>query len=141
MSSKNNDINCSVSNLFAMSFPVICSIFSGTFMFVLDRIFLAHYSFDAMNGATFAHQVTDILVLPLLSFAAISEAFVGQFNGSGQFKKASDPILQISVFLLLVWLLACPLALYARKFFIPENLWYEGNPYYCISIAMIPFQI
>jgi MATE family multidrug resistance protein len=110
-------------------------------MFVLDRIFLAHYSFDAMNGATFAHQVTDIIVLPLLSFAAISEVFVGQFNGAQQFKKASDPIMQIAVFLLLVWLLICPLALYIRKFFIPECVWSEGNPYYCISMAMIPFQI
>jgi MATE family multidrug resistance protein len=141
MEAKTTDISCSVPNLLAISLPVICSIMSGTLMYIFDRILLAHYSVEAMNGAGVAHWGTDLFLLPLLSFAAISEVFVGQFNGARQFKKASDPIMQIAVFLILVWVIILPIALYLRKYFIPASLWQEGNPYYCIGMIMIPFQV
>ncbi|MDR1907836.1 MAG: hypothetical protein LBQ43_03160 [Holosporales bacterium] len=141
MDAKQSDLSCSISNLMAMSLPVIISVLSGTLMYTMDRVLLAHYSLEAMNGAGFAHQVVDIFVLPFLSFAAISEAFVGQFNGARQFKKASDPIMQIAISLICGWVVVFPFAICSRSFFIPASVYSEGNPYFCIGMIMIPFQI
>jgi MATE family multidrug resistance protein len=125
----------------AMSLPIIFSILSGTLMYMVDRVMLAHYSFNAMNGAAFAHQAIEIFMLPLLSFATISEVFVGQLNGSNQFKKSSDPIIQIAVFLILIWCLIYPIAMHCRHFFLPESIWKDGNPYFRVGMVIIPFQI
>lgn len=135
------DLSCSVTNLINTSLPVIFSILSGTLMHIFDRIMLSHYSLDAMNGAALASQVSDIFLLPLLSFATISEVFVGQLNGLKHFKKASDPIIQITTFLIIIWFLIFPFTLYYHHFFIPQSLQKEGSPYFCIGMATIPFQI
>jgi MATE family multidrug resistance protein len=124
-----------------MSLPVIFTLLSGTLMYNVDRILLAHYSLAAMNGATFVHQMIDVIVLPLLSITAISEVFVGQFNGAQKFYKTSAPIMQIAAAMIIGWAIVYPIALCFRSSFIPQSLLSEGDPYFCISLVMIPFQI
>lgn len=91
-------IDCSVANLLSVSLPVILSMLSGTLMQVLDRAMLSHFSSHAMDGATFASQLLDLFLLPMLSFATVSEVFVGQLNGARQFKRTSTPVVQMALF-------------------------------------------
>lgn len=110
-------------------------------MQVLDRVMLSHYSQDAMNGAAFASQVLDTFLLPLLSFATVSEVFVGQLNGSGHQKKTTVPIAQITMFLWSLLAFLWPLALSCGRSLIPESLHKEGLPYFRLGVYSFPFYI
>ena len=138
---KSNDLDCSVKSLLEVAFPMIISILSGTLMQILDRAFLAHYSSIAMNSASVAQQASGLIILPLLCFATISEVFVGQFNGAGQFKKASMPIFQIARFLIIFSLIICPIALKYSHFLIAGDLHYYGYQYFFIMMVGVPFSI
>lgn len=135
------ELNCSVGNLLRTSLPMIVSILSSTLMYLLDRVFLANYSFIDMNAASAAHQALEMYFLPLISFATISEVFVGQFNGGKQYEKTSVPIIQITLFLSLIWLIVLPISLYTSKAVIPQQLYKEGFPYFLYGMLMLPFII
>ena len=135
------EIGCSMGNLVSTSLPLILSILSIVLMHVIDRVMLAHYSSTAMNAAGLAHQAYDIFVLPLLSFASISEVFVGQFNGSKQLKNTAFPVIQISIFLIACWIVIAPISLHFSHKFIAASLFEDGYPYFMISILTIPFNI
>lgn len=136
-----SDLDCSVHNLIATSFPMILSGLSATFMLVLDRMMLSHYSCIAMNSAFAASQALELFVLPVLSFATISEAFVGQFNGSKQFLKTSIPIGQIILFLCFCWAVIFPVVMAKWEILLPEEFYKEGFDYFFIGMLMIPLQI
>lgn len=114
---------------------------SSTFMLLLDRIMLSHFSEHAMNAAFASSQSIEMILLPLLSFATFSEVFVGQFNGAKQWRKTSVPIAQIAIFLCICWLVVYPFAVKIGQGLLPEVLYQEGYPYFIIGLLTIPFQI
>jgi MATE family multidrug resistance protein len=135
------DLSCSISNLFATSLPMILSTLTGTIMHTFDRVLLSHYSVESMNGAALACHVLECLALPLLTYATISEVFVGQYNGAAQFKKTSIPVFQITIFLLAILAVATPIALKYGRTFIPSALYKEGFAYFFWGLLTVPFQI
>lgn len=142
MPTSEQKIDCSLKGLLHVSYPVVFSMLSATLMQVLDRVMLSHYSFEAMNGAAVASQVLDTLLLPLLSFASVSEVFVGRLNGAGQYKRTSVPVAQMLLFLLLlVFLVVIPLGIVFQTRLIPQNLHKEGLPYFKLGLLTFPVQI
>lgn len=135
------EIDCSVMSLLSVSLPVILSMLSGTLMQVLDRLMLSRFSVDAMNGAIFASQVLDAFLLPMLSFATVSEVFVGRLNGARRFKRTSTPVVQVALFLIGIWALILPLALWGQKWFIHEELRVDGGAYFRVGFFTLPFYI
>lgn len=78
-----------------VSVPIILSLVSGAVMLIVDRWFLAHYSTDAMNGAVTANMPVWALQLSGITLTSIASVFVGQYNGSGQFKKVGSAVWQM----------------------------------------------
>ncbi|MDR0625100.1 MAG: hypothetical protein LBF72_01465 [Holosporales bacterium] len=138
---KEERLTCSVGNVLKASFPIMLSLLSGNLMHLCARSLLAHFSLTAMNAAAIAQQMVSIILLPLLCFATISEVFVGQFNGAKAFRKASTPIAQIILFLLVCCCVVCPLSLRFCHVFIPDNLYSIGRPYFSLCMLMVPFQV
>jgi MATE family multidrug resistance protein len=134
-------VNCSVASVVSVAFPIVLSLLSSNLMHLFARSLLAHFSITEMNGAAIAQQASNIILLPLLCFATISEVFVGQFNGAKAFRKASIPILQIIVFLLACCCFVCPLSVFFCRFLIPENLYHVGYPYFIVCMLIAPFQV
>lgn len=110
-------------------------------MHITDRIMLAHYSLEALNGATIAIQFADIFYLPLLSLASISEVFVGQMNGRRQFERTHVPILQVILFLTLAWAVLFPFSWVFAPKLIPEAWHASGCPYFHVDMASLPIYI
>jgi MATE family multidrug resistance protein len=106
----------SLRELWHISFPLMISLMSVSFMLFLDRLFLAHYSLDAMNASVNAAMLSQLLQFWCLSTVSIAEVFVGQYNGSGQKAKLGEPIWQM------VWLsigttfLFIPIGLFAGPY-------------------------
>lgn len=140
-SSPQHDLSCSVRNVLEASLPMIFSMLSGALMQLIDRSLLGRYSMVALDGATVAQQLFNAFMLPCLSFAAMAEVFVGQFNGAQRFRKTSVPIPQIVLFLIALEVLVAPLAVVLRSHVIPERIFSEGSPYFLVGLAIVPFQI
>jgi MATE family multidrug resistance protein len=138
-------LRCSLKDLIKASLPMALSLLSGTFLYLLDRFLLAHYSektgFVSLNAAAFGHQYADLFYLPIMAFATMSEVFVGQYNGAKQRSKTSLPVFQMSLFLLVFWAVVFPLSLPFASKILPPALHAEGIPYFLINMLMLPFQI
>ncbi|GHS93858.1 MATE family efflux transporter [Alphaproteobacteria bacterium] len=117
------------------------SALSSTLMYFMDRVFLSHYSVEAMNGAAYAHQIVDLFFLPLMAFATMSEVFVGQYNGARAFSKAATPVFQIILFTVSIWAVLFPISLCYCDRWIPPSLLSEGGPYFVIGMILLPIYI
>lgn len=88
----------SLSELWKISFPLMMSFLSVSLMLFLDRLFLAHYSVEALNASVNASMLAQLFQFWCLSTVSIAEVFVGRYNGAGQKEKLGEPIWQM------VWL-------------------------------------
>jgi multidrug resistance protein, MATE family len=104
----------SLRELWYISFPLMISLMSGSLMLFLDRLFLAHYSLEALNASASASMIAQLIQFWCLSTVCIAEIFVGQYNGAGLQKKVGEPIWQM------IWL-----SLFACLLFIPIG-WLGG---------------
>lgn len=85
----------SVLELLSVSIPLILSLASGAVMLIVDRIFLAHYSTDALNGAVSANMPIWTVQFAAVTLASIAQVFVGQYNGAGEHKKIGSAVWQM----------------------------------------------
>ena len=108
----------SLRELWAISFPLMLSMMSGSLMIFLDRLLLARFSIDALNACVNATVIAAAWQFAFLTTAAIAEVFVGQYNGAGQHQKIGEPVWQMIWFSLLTGLLFIPLGLFSGPFFL-----------------------
>ncbi len=102
----------SLRELLAVSLPLMLALMSGSLMFFLDRLLLAHFSIDAHNASTSAGMIVTFLQFPFLCTACIAEVFVGQAFGAGNNKILAVPVWQM------IWL-----SILSMFFFVPAGLW------------------
>lgn len=119
----------SIRELWQISFPLMISLMSVSFMLFLDRLFLAHYSLEALNASVNASMLAQLLQFWVISTVSIAEVFVGQYNGAGQKEKLGEPIWQM------VWLSIGTVFL-----FIPIGLFLGPYLFYQTSYADLEIQ-
>jgi len=121
----------SIQELWAISFPLILSIFSVNLMYFLDRLILAQYDTHAMNSAVVAGLVFSIFQYGTIGIASISEVFVGQYNGAKKLSRIGEPVWQTIWFSIMTIFLFIPLALFAGPYLIPNPEYQsEGIPFF-----------
>lgn len=128
----------SVRQLLSVSFPLMIAAFSMHFMMLVDRIVVSHYSADALASVTLAGNLCALVEVGAIIMAAISEVFVGQYNGSKQYSKIAAPVWQMIWFGVGLFAFTIPLGLYSGHLFIPENFLEHGNPYYKWCMVFAP---
>jgi MATE family multidrug resistance protein len=77
-------------------------------MIFTDRIFLAHYSVEALNASVNAGTLAWALMSGIGMVAAMSEVFVAQYNGAKHYKRLGIPVWQM------IWF-----SLFSSLFFVP----------------------
>ncbi len=113
-----------------ISIPLMFAALSGTLMLFLDRLVLAHYSTDALNGCVSANVIFNIFEFAAFAIAAMSEVFVGQYNGAKQYAKISEPVWQMLIFSALTALVFWPIGLFGAPWLIPNEFYAEAQPYF-----------
>jgi MATE family multidrug resistance protein len=108
----------SIRELWKVSFPLMVSSLASLFMIFTDRIFLAHYSVDALNASVNAGTLAWAFMAAVGMITAMSEIFVAQYNGAKQYKRLGIPTWQM------IWF-----SLFSFAFFIPMAIW-GGNAIY-----------
>lgn len=140
----------SLRDLWKVSFPLMISYFSMTLMLFVDRIFLAQYSITTLSATTSSGVLAWGFIMGITTLAGISEVFVSQYNGNGQFGKVGSAVWQ------LIWLssfsicLFLPLALWLTDTIYPNPSSYEheyfkwlivGGPIFSLQAAISGFFI
>lgn len=85
----------SLKEIWAVSWPLMLGLLSGSLMFFSDRLILAHYSVQAMNGAANGGMAGWAAIVLPLAIAEITEVFVGRFNGEGKLAQVGRPVWQM----------------------------------------------
>lgn len=74
----------SLREIFAVSWPLIAGLLSGSIMMFADRVFLANYDLAALNASANAGMAFFTMAILPMVIAGMSEVFVGRLNGEGQ---------------------------------------------------------
>ncbi len=90
----------SARELWAVAFPLMLSSFCLLLMVFTDRVFLAHYSGEAMSAALTAGTAAWAVAGSLLIFGGMAEVYVAQYNGAGRFDQLGKPVWQMFYFAL-----------------------------------------
>ncbi|MBY0462737.1 MAG: MATE family efflux transporter [Alphaproteobacteria bacterium] len=127
-----------LSRLWRISLPLMLTTLSANMMFLLDRLILVRYSAEAMNAVAVAGMSCAIFQFSGVAIASIAEVFVGQYNGSGQYEKTSQPVWQMIWFSLGLFLICWPIAFWAGPYVIPASLHKEGLPFFKLIMLFSP---
>lgn len=142
----------SLRELWTISLPLMLSMMSGSLMLFLDRLLLARFSVDALNACVNASVIAAALQFAFLTTSAISEVFVGQYNGAGQYKKIGEPVWQMIWFSILSSLIFIPLGFLSGPLFFTDPAYADleieyfkwimyFGPVFCLSAALSAFYI
>jgi len=85
----------SVRELWAVALPLMLSSFCLLTMIFTDRVFLAHYSGEAMNASLTAGTAAWAVAGSFLVIGAMAEVFVAQYNGAKQHDQLGRPVWQM----------------------------------------------
>lgn len=107
----------SVRELSAISFPLMISALASLCMIFTDRLFLAHYSLDALNAVVNAGTLSWALVCGFGTMTGMAEVFVAQYNGAGQVQRIGVPVWQMIWLTLFSYAVFIPLSVFAPEIF------------------------
>ncbi len=102
----------SIRELWTISFPLMVSTFAMLLMIFTDRIFLAHYSIEAMNASVTAGTLAWAFSSGIGMVTAMSEVFVAQYNGAKLYNKIGSPVWQMAWVSLFSLILCIPIAIW-----------------------------
>jgi len=123
-------IDSSARSILSVTIPILCTSLSICLMFVTDRLMLAGYCLDSMNASVMSGNFVVTFSYMLVSVAASSEIFVGQYNGDKQYDQLGAPTWQmiyLSIFSILIFV---PVAYYSEYFnTLPDYFLEEGLAY------------
>lgn len=127
-----------VSELCALSWPIMLSSAAGYMMLIIDRIILSRYSTEAFNSCFGAMQCYWMFAGTALEFALIAEVFVGQYNGARRYREIGPVIWQMIWFCLSLFALFVPLVIWVIPHLVASNIARLGVPYLRIISLFVP---
>jgi len=136
--------NGSLRQLWKVSSALMISFLSMVAMMFADRLFLSYYSADALSAATSAGTLFWAGSFMCVTFAAMGEVFVAQYNGSKQYQKLGNPIWQMIWFSGLSFIFFFALGSFGSDYFMKigfmntnEVEYFRWNNYYAPWLTLL----
>lgn len=107
----------SVREIWAISLPLMISVFASLCMIFTDRLFLAHYSLDTLNAVANAGTLAWALMGGVGMITAMSEVFVAQYNGAKLYQRIGVPVWQMVWLSLFSYVIFIPLGVFSSQIF------------------------
>lgn len=98
--------------LIKVSAPLMISFMSLAGMMFVDRLYLSHYSLNALSATVSAGILAYGFTFGVETAAFVASIFVSQYNGAKEYGKIAKPVWQM------IWF-----SLFSFIFFIPLGLW------------------
>jgi MATE family multidrug resistance protein len=100
-----------------VSLPLVISMTTTVVMTFTDRVFLAHYSIDAIAAALPAGITAFVLISFFADTAGYCNVFVAQYAGAGALARVGSALWQAVYFALAAWLILAGLSFAGDPFF------------------------
>lgn len=107
---KNATITSDFTSFVRLSLPLMLFLFCETLTLFVERIFLSHYSIEAVHASVNASYFASIFQTPCVAIAAMAQVFVGFYHGSSEYKRIGPCVWQLIWFSLGSLLLIIPLS-------------------------------
>lgn len=125
----------SLAELLVIAGPIILGMLTASLMNFVDRLFLSRYAVEAMNGAAVGGTISYTFLLIPLALCAISEVFVGQYNGAGKYNEVGKATGQMILVALAATLFFIPCAFFVAPHLIESSQHTYGVPYMRIFLS------
>lgn len=121
----------SLREVVSLSVPIMLVLLSGCLLGFVERILLAKYSREAMEGSISALYLCRLFQLPCMGIALFGQVFVATYVGSKQLHRIGECIWQMIWFSLLSILITFPISwVVAPLFFEGTVIEHIGVPYF-----------
>lgn len=108
----------SLSEVWKVSSSLMISFFSMMAMIFIDRLYLAHYSQEALAAVASSGTIAWGVILFISSITTMSEVFVAQYNGAKKVDALGEPVWQTVWFSFASILFFTPMALWFTPFLV-----------------------
>lgn len=136
----------------ALTWPLMIGLFATSFMFFVDRLFLAKFDPLALNASASGGMAYWMFLVVPMGISAIAEVLAGRLHGEGKFSEVGKATMQMvwfglllaPVFLLIAWTLP-PLLFSGTGNEVLETSYFQSLTYFapmhCVTIALSGFFI
>jgi MATE family multidrug resistance protein len=108
-------------------------------MGLCDRLILARYSLEALEGCVSALYLSQLFQLPCVRVASIAQVFVGQYRGSKELNKIGPCIWQMIWFSILSMCITWPLSVPIGSLFFQNTAVQENGTLYFQCLMALNF--
>lgn len=119
--------------------PLIFSLFSASFMGFCDRLFLARYSLEALEGTVSAGYLCMLFQHPVIRIVSMAQVFVGLQLGSKQNDQIGASVWQMIWLSLFSMLVTVPTSQFVAPFFFEGTTIQESANTYFSTLMAINF--
>ncbi|MCH9621636.1 MAG: hypothetical protein S4CHLAM20_10610 [Chlamydiia bacterium] len=114
---ENKSYKGSFSELLRLTFPLMLFWISTSLAMFVDRLFLSHYSLEALGAAVNAGTMAWGITYGLQIFAEMSQVVIAQYQGAQKNDKLSHPVWQMLWVVSFSFIFFLPIAILGSKFF------------------------
>lgn len=129
----------SLRELLYLALPLVLSFFSASFMGFCDRLFLAHYSLEALEGSVYAGYLCLLFQQPIIRLTSMSQIFVGLYRGKGNDHLIGNSLWQMIWLSLFSMLITLPMSHILTPHFFRGTSVYEPATTYFITVMSLNF--
>ena len=123
--------------LILLCIPLILSLFSSSFMGFCDRLFLAHYSLEALEGTASASYLCNLFQHPIIRITSMAQVFVGLHFGANQNKQIGPAVWQMIWLSLFSMIVTLPCSQFVAPFFFEgTSIKDAANTYFNTTMAL-----
>lgn len=126
--------------LWAIFWPLMLSVMSGTLMVFTDRAILASYSSDAFNACAAAQPWYWTIDAIFMAIIASSEIVLGRMNGAKQYQRMGPAVWQMILLAFSSYVLLIPI-IWNVHYLLADNIEALGTPYLQMLLTTLPFEL
>lgn len=120
-----------IKELMLLFFPILLMTFTNSLYFLVEKMFLARFSLEAMEAAVNAAYASQIIQAPCIGLALMAQVFVGRWYGAREWHEIGPGIWQFIWFSVLSMFFTVPFSLvYGYFYFQGTNLEEIVMPYF-----------
>ncbi len=124
----------SVKELGSIVWPLVLSLLSTSLMGFCNRLFLSHYSIEALEASVSAMNLALLFQIPCMRITSIAQVLVARLSGAQQFNKIGSVIWQMIWFSLITMVATVPLGLVTGHFFFRNTVIEAAGSLYFASL-------
>lgn len=129
--------NHTILGLLSVSLPLILSIFGWTLMITVDRVMIAQFDIEAMNGVVAIGTLLMTFEMAIGTIAITSEIFSGQYNGLKRKEMVPVASWQMLILSFVCSIIYIPAGLFLGPYIIPYQYYEKVSDFYTIIMCFL----